>query len=230
MGAFAKVFNLVFPIRKVPLNIVKDMTSYAVGGVKAGIGAATWRTEMTADQADYVMKNLKKQSVGLALLTLGYAFSQNFGGTHQQGDSKRNASVKPGAARIGGVEVPELYFHSPAAQTVQIGAGLARLYQQEYGKTHDGFMAGLHALLDNYSSTLERGVPYLDQPRRIGNTLRYGRGAGEVLGNQVRGMVVPQFVQTVAQAQDPYKGFRKPKNVVQDVELGVPGLRETVPK
>jgi len=230
MGAFAKVFNLVFPIRKVPLNIVKDMTSYAVGGVKAGIGAATWRTDMTPEQADYILKNLKKQSVGLALLTLGYAFSQSFGGTHQPGDSKRQPNVKPGEAKIGGVGVPELYFHSPAAQTVQIGAGLARLYHQEYGKTHDGFMAGLHALLDNYGSTLERGVPYLDQPRRIGNTLRYGRGAGEVLGNQVRSMVVPQFVQTVAQARDPYKGFRKPKNIAQDVELGVPGMRETVPK
>lgn len=131
---------------------------------------------------------------------------------------------------VSGVDLPELAFHSPAAQTVQIGAGLARIYQQEFGKSHDRFDAGLKSLLANYGSTFERGIPYLDQPRRIGNTLKYGRGAGEVAGNQLRSMFVPQLVQQVAQAQDPFKGFRKPKNVAQDVQLGIPGLREKVPR
>ena len=230
MAGLAKLFEIVFPIRKVPLNIVKEITSYAVGGVKAGIGATTWRGELTPERADYILKNLKQQTVGTALLTLGYAFSQYFGGTHQEGDKKRNPNVKPGEAKIGGVEVPELFFHSPAAQTLQIGAGLARIYQQEFAKTHNAFDAGLHALLANYGSTLERGIPYLDQPRRIGNTLKYGRGAGEVVGDQLRSMFVPQIMQRVAQAHDPYKGFRKPKSVAQDVALGIPGLREKVPK
>ena len=49
MGALAKLFEIVFPIRKVPLNIVKEITSYAAGGVKAAIGAATWRGELTPE-------------------------------------------------------------------------------------------------------------------------------------------------------------------------------------
>ena len=229
-SALAKLFNIVFPIRKVPLNIVKEISSYAVGGVKAGIGAATWKGELTPDRADYIMKNLKQQTVGTALLALGYAFYQNFGGTHQEGDSKRSPNVKPGEAKINGVDVPELFFHSPAAQTVQIGAGLARIYRQEYGNSHNWFDAGLKSLLANYGSTLKRGIPYLDQPRRIDNTVKLGRGWSEVAGNQLRSMFVPQVVQQVAQAHDPYKGFRKPKNIAQDLELGVPGLRETVPR
>jgi hypothetical protein len=230
VAAMAKLFNFVFPIRKVPLNIVKEMTSYSVGGLKAGIGAATWRTNMTPAQADYIMKNLKQQSVGIALLALGFAFWQNFGGTHQPGDAKRNPNVKPGEAKIGGVEVPERLFHSPAAQTVQIGAGLARIFRQEYGHTHDWFAAGLHSILANYGSAVERGVPYLDTPRRMDNTLDYGRGWSQVAGDQVRSMLVPQFLQQAAAAYDPYKGYRKPKNIAQDLALGIPGLRERVPR
>jgi hypothetical protein len=81
----------------------------------------------------------------------------------------------------------------------------------------------------NYGSLFERTIPYTDQARRVSNTVQYGRGWSEAAGNQIRSMTVPLIVQQEAQREDPRKGYPKPRNIKEDIESGIPGLRKNVP-
>jgi hypothetical protein len=224
----AFVLKTLFPIRKIPLNIAKEITSYTAGGVKA---LMAMRGDFTEENAEYIMKNIGKQGVGTMLFAIGYlGTTAMFGGIPMTGDKKRKPEVEPETAKIGDITIDKTAFHGSAAQMIQLGASYRRLYEKDYGDSHDAIHAGLESIGDNYTAMMSRNIPYIDQPRRILNTMQYGRGVGEVVGNQVRSIVVPQVLQQGAAAQDPYKVYRAPQNIVQDVELGIPGLRETVPE
>jgi hypothetical protein len=49
-----------------------------------------------------------------------------------------------------------------------------------------------------------------------------------VAGDLIKGLI-PQLVQNIAEDTDATDDYRPPKTVGQDVELGVPGLRQNVP-
>jgi hypothetical protein len=232
--SLAFVFKTLFPIRKVPINIVKELTSYSAGGIKAAV--ASMHGELTPERADYIMKNIKKQGAGAVLFALGYLGGQAmFGGV--PGTDKKKGLIKPDEAKISGVDIGSYAFHGPATQMLQLGAGFRKLFEKEYGASHGAITAGLDALGSNYGNLMVRNIPYLEQPRRMYNTYQWGRnstfanrghGAGEVLGGQLRSMLVPQLLQQAAAASDTYKGFRHPKNILEDIELGIPGFRENV--
>lgn len=69
----SKAFSYEFPIMKVPVNFVAETLSYAAGGAKAALQLiiAKGVKNLNGDQADYIMRNLKKQTVGAALMYIG---------------------------------------------------------------------------------------------------------------------------------------------------------------
>lgn len=229
--ALALAFKTIFPIRKIPLNIAKEITSYTAGGIKALVAL---RGDMTEARAEYIMKNIGQQGVGALLIALGVVLKNQLGGV--PGTTDKSAKVKPLESDLGGINLGTGTFHGPAAQMLQIGASLARLYDKY--QPEGGIDAALHALGETYGNVIVRNVPYLDQPRRYKNTIEYGRGRtqglsagiGEIVGQQARSILIPQAVQQVAAAQDPYKGYRKPRNIGEDIAVGIPGLREKVPQ
>lgn len=227
LKALALLFRTLFPIRKIPLNIVKEISSYTLGGVKAAAAIhAAKKAGMTEERAEYIFKNIGKQGVGFVLLATGVALSASLGGT--AGTQGKDDEIEGDHADIGGFDPGSGVFHSPAAQMLQIGAALARLYTKRYGND-SGINAALNSLGDTYGQVVARGIPYFDQVRRFSNTVNYGRGPGEFVGNTLRSMVIPLPVQQAAAAHDQNKGFRHPRDIVDDVKLGIPGLREEVP-
>ena len=225
--AVALLFRTLFPIRKIPLNIVKEISSYTLGGVKAAAAVrAAKKAGMTEERAEYIFKNIGKQGIGFVLIATGIALSASLGGT--AGTQGKDDEIEGDHANIAGFDPGSGVFHSPAAQMLQIGAALARLYSKKYG-SKDGINAALNSLGDTYGQVLARGIPYFDQVRRFSNTVSYGRGPGEFVGNVLRSMVIPLPVQQAAAAHDPNKGFRHPRDMVDDVKLGIPVLREEVP-
>lgn len=225
------VLKSIFPILRVGPNVFKQGTSLFGGGVKAGIEWAG-KGDMTPERADYILKNLGQQGVGLALIGVGMALSGSLGGVPRPGDKKREeaGAMKAGEADVAGLPVGHYAFHGAPASMLQIGAGLVHVYEEERGLNHeDAVDAALNSIGSNVWNWTERTLPYTDQLRRTSNTAQYGRGAGEVVGNQIRGMVIPLALQQAAAAGDEFKGFRKPRSIAEDVKLGVPGLRETVP-
>lgn len=230
----------ILPVARVGANVFKQGTSLMAGGVKAAIEAAA-KKEMTPERADYILKNIGQQGAGLGLfMALGAVYYNMFGGIPGAGkkvqkDSEGNP-IKPDEADIAGIPVGAWGFHGAPFAMLQMGAGIRRLFEQEQGKGKGATDAALTAIGSNLWNWTERTIPEFDVVRRAANTLEWGRGKGkygspwgELLGNQLRSMIEPLALQQYAQQTDPYKKLRKPRNLEEDLKLGIPGERETVP-
>ncbi|MEO9079607.1 MAG: hypothetical protein ABI268_09880 [Rhodanobacter sp.] len=238
-NVLGSLIKLVVPIRKVPVNTAIQMSSLAVGGFKA-LGAALRKGDMTPDRADYIMRNIGQQGVGAAIMLAGALYYNKLGGVpgvYGKKDQPKNldasgAQIKPGEAE--GIEAAA--FHGAPFAAAQVGASMMQIFQHGYGKKK-GFDLAVNAIASPTLNYYIRTIPYTDTFRRMKNTEELGRGRkggfvdgiGEIAGNTARSTLIPGFVQQTAAAMDKYKGYRAPQNIVDDVKLGIPGLREQVP-
>lgn len=236
----AFIFKSILPIVRVGPNIFKQGTSMMFGGVKAALEAAG-KGDMTPERSDYIMKNIGAQGTGALLMALGATFSGSFGGIEGASAKKRKDQekepIKPGEGEVGGIPVGSWGFHGAPMAMLNMGAGLVKVYEEDRGLSHDDAVtAALYSLGSNVKNWAERTLPYTDYVRRTANTLEYGRARGkygtpwgEVAGNQLRSMTVPSILQQEAKREDEFKGFRRPRNITEDLKLGIPGYREEVP-
>ena len=170
---------------------------------------------MTPEQADYIMRNLKKQTVGAALFAIGYYGSNGIGGYYQEGDSKK--LWRPKAGTVDGA--PAWTVHSPALDMLQMGATVRRL-QQEKNSTAEGVYQGAKGAL------LE--VPLFDGVSELTSGLKNYTTAGKFVGQQVKGAVIPPLVSQSAKWTDKANS-RKASTFTDELKSGIPGLRETLP-
>lgn len=234
------LLETAFPIRKVPINVAIQASSLLAGAPKAFV-AALRRGEMTPERADYIMRNIGQQGVGAALLAIGMIYYDKFGGVPgvfgKKDQPKRLDSegqqIEPGAAE--GLDAAA--FHGAPMAMMQVGASMASIFQQDFGHKQGLDFATDVALRPTLNWYI-RTIPYSDQFRRWKNTEELGRGrkegfvagVGQIAGDTARSVMVPGFVQQYARATDPFQGYRKPRNIAEDIKTGIPGLRETVPK
>jgi hypothetical protein len=239
VNALGFAFKRLFPVRNVPINAVVRASDYVFGGAKALV-EAMGKGEMTRDRADYIMKNIGRQGTVAALMTIGVLYYTKFGsvpGTFNKREQPKYTDadgkvIAPGSAAGVGSEA----FHSPEAALAEVGATMAQVFHKEYGK-EQGTDLALDVILKPTANWVIRAIPYTDTTRRISNTMAYGRGRkggvtagiGEVVGDNIRSTVIPGFVQQTAAAQDPSPYYRQPRNIGEDIETGIPGLRENVP-
>jgi hypothetical protein len=234
-----------FPIRKIGISIAKEGTSLTIGGIKAFVrahGSDINDTDAARLQAnaEYISKNIAKQGVGLVALAVAAMvqayFPNAIGGVPGAGKKDKDAKTKEGTAKVGDTDISAAMFHSPLAAQLQLGASVYKLYEKDYGK-EAAPQAFLDAAADAYGAQLAHTITYIDQPLRTAATIQYGRGQGrvgpglnQVAGDMIRNSTVPLMLQQYAAWRDPYKKFRKPQNIAQDIAVGIPGLRERVPK
>lgn len=232
-GALSKVAQFFLPIVKVPTNFVFETSSYAVGGLKAAAALRHGIEALTPDQADYVMRALKKQALGAGLLTLGWIFADAIGGYYQPGDDKRKkkdgGGPEEGSVRVFGHEVPRLFLHVPAFEMLQVAATVRRVYERERRKGHDQPVArGAYAA----GKGLAMEIPFFETPARLAESLADWEGARKFAGEAARDLAVPPDVQRIARAADENAGGRPvkryPHGFIDSIEAGVPGLRKNV--
>lgn len=216
---FESAVNFEFPILKTGTNIAFDLGSYAAGGLKA-TGTiiknqlAGGIKEMTPEQADYILKNLKKQTVGAALFAIGYMGAKGIGGYYQEGDNKKGGQK---AGTIG--QAPAWSVHSPALDLLQMGATVKRVKDAK-GSTGAGFYAAAQG------GVLE--TPLFDGIAQITRDLKNSESAEKMVGKTVTSMVVPPLVSQVAKWTDKSE-TRKTRSGLDEFKKAVPGLRETLP-
>ena len=243
-----KLGRYLLPIVRIPTNFVAEAGSYALGLGKAATQTAlSYRQEskrvaqqkalgqvilheglknMTPDQADYVMRNLKKQAIGGALMMMGWNMADSIGGYYQRGDNKKTLPQKEGEITIGGVTIPKFLTHNPAMEMLHIGATMRRVYEEE--SRRKGETNPTTAALFAASKGLLSEVPFIDTPGRLQQGFENYKTFSKFLGNEVRGAFIPPDVQTIARKMDDDKK-RVPHNFTQEIESGVPGLRPLVP-
>lgn len=233
--AVSVVLKAIFPIVKVPTNIVAEISQYATGlgtgGVRLINALASGVDKLSPEQADLIMRELKKGSIGTAALLMGYLNPDTFGGYYQPGEKREEHDAKAGSIRIGETDIPSYLLHNPLMETFQIGATVRRVADSKLHK-HDpqnqgianGTWAAALGLIEEVPfarETVEMGKIFDPQERQYAE--------GELL----KSILIPAVIQWIATKTDtdeqgnPVK--RKPKTRLQHIESGIPGLRQNAP-
>jgi hypothetical protein len=227
------MIQTVLPIVKVPTNIIAETGTVAFGSLTGSIDAMRVLVtkdglkNLTGHEADNIMRSLKKGSMGLAVLAMGYYAGQSSGfitasGFYKPGDEKKKE--KPESLTIGGVELPPWVQHTPVGIVFEMGATMRRVNDAYTVKGKSGgFVAG--------ASTAGLGaakkVPFLEEATRLGEATRTADSAGLFIDDLIQSLLIPPDVRKVAQMGDPTK--RKPTDLKETLENAIPGMRENVP-
>lgn len=217
--------NYELPITKVPTNIAYEAGGLAAGGVpalnrmlKARLAGSL--KEISPDDANFIARNLKRQTVGAALMAIGYLTYKSWGGFYQPGDNKDPNKPKAGEAKLGGIEIPRWAFDSPLMIALQAGATM-HWVQQKHGDSIEGGWQAAKGLIFE--------IPMLEQTRQLGEGLGNSGSAKKWAGAQVSGAITPPVVRQIAKWMDNDR-TRKPKGFLDELKMGVPGLRQQVPQ
>lgn len=224
----ATILKVLLPIVKVPTNYVAETTSYAAGGLKALVALRNGIKDLTPDQADYVMRNLKKQGLGVAILALGYYNAKNIGGYYQDHEKRDKKDVKAGGLKLFREDVPRWMLHTPLLEMLQIGATLRRVEDAYHKKGKEG---GVAAGIFAAGMGLAKEVPFIDQPKQLSEASANADKASKWAASLVKSMIVPPDLANVAKSTDPaYQNDikRKPQSIMDIFKMDIPGLREQV--
>lgn len=227
--ASATALRTAFPIVKVPVNVAGEILQYATGlasgGGRLALAARRGFETLSPDEADLIMRHLKKGSVGGALLALGFFAPEIAGGYYQRGEKRKPGELQPGSLDAGGHEVPKNLVHSPALEQIQIGA-TARKVADSRLKKSDANSQGLGAGAMAGAIGVAEEVPFVREATDIDKLLD-PRQRMQFLGEYAKSLVIPGAAQWAAQKLDPSK--KNPTTLLEHLETGIPGLRERVP-
>jgi len=233
-AGIARFLQTLLPIVKVPVNIAQEGLTH-VFGLPTGLyklGKA-WKSgydNLSHEEADIIVRQLKKGSLGAALMLMGFFNPSMFGGYFNRDEKKKPGEVKYGGVRIGGQDVPKGLMHAPAFEVLQMGATIRHVADLRLKHTTDkrgipsGALAGMMGLISE--------VPFINESLKTSD-LESAEGREKYLGDLAKSQIEPAALQQIAQWQDvdktgaPVK--REPRTFTEDLKTGIPGLRETVP-
>lgn len=225
----ARTLDYMFPIVKVATNFALESTSYAIGASKAAVQliAAKGVKSLTPDQADYIMRNLGKQTIGAALMAIGWYNTQSVGSFYQAGDNKHYGRPEEGSA----FGIPKWALDTPAGMLLTIGANTHRIYRGMH-KANGGLRKGTggtgNAVLADMRG-IAGEVPFFDEPGQVARLFTSTDSLGKGLGKELSSAVIPPDVRRTATMLDDPKKRRDPQNFLDELKVAIPGLRKQVP-
>jgi hypothetical protein len=183
------------------------------------------------DEAELIMRQLKKGSLGGAVLLLGYMNPESIGGFYQPREKRKPGDVKAAEIKIFGTEIPQYLLHSPLMETLQIGATVRRV-QDSYLRKSDTEKQGLGSGILASAAGLAEDVPFTKEMWETAKAFDpYQRQ--QYFGELARTLTVPQAVEWLSKQLDKDTAGqtiqRKPQSMLQEIEMGIPGLRKNVP-
>lgn len=232
--ALSRIARFLIPIVKVPTNIVGEI-GVGVGGLPVGAARAARAyikgiSELEPVQADAILRQLKKGSVGASLILFGYFAYDKIGGFYQEGEKRKESDVPVGRYRIGGVDMPNSFSHSTGAMLLNIGASIRR------GQERKGTATGLHVA----ASGVVEQLPFIPAVTGIVDATHDGGGFERWINGIVSSTTTPALLSHLAKVADTSGTFpqnilqptvkRKPQTTFQAVKMGIPGLRQQVPE
>lgn len=224
--------GILIPIRTVPANIIAEAFNYlggsVIGGVKAVRALSKGAENLTPNQADQIMRHLKKGAIGPAVFLLGWYAYDKAGGFYQGGKKKDESKPGAGDVKIGDVTIDHNLLHYPAISVFQAGATMRQVAEttvkgEQKGK-FSGALAGIAGLVQE--------APLARETADFGQLFDANR-RDRFFADWVRSRVIPQMLQFEARREDvdaqgkPIK--RKPHTIGQNLATGIPVLRQTVP-
>lgn len=242
----AAVAQWLLPFVKVPTNIVAETAQHTFGFANAAgkiisVMAQEGLKNISQEDAEAIMRNLKKGSVGAAAMTLGFLNPKAFGGYYQDKENRDPKDVRSGETRVYGVDVPAWMQEAPIFQAMQFGSTIRRLADGYMGKKPMGM--GDAALSASFG--LLAHEPLWDEPARL-IQLKDPNERKWVVGELAKSSIVPSLIDYSAKVSDPADkrhlwekfldpvNMRKPTNkdwpssVKEHIESSIPILNQNL--
>jgi hypothetical protein len=256
------------PVMKVPLNAVGETFSYIppVGTVKAltQLAAAAMRAgktakakeifgrtigqayqeavdEMTEEEKENFAKNLNRAGIGVFLLGIGYALYKEFGGFYKRGEKRKVHDLKPGEARIFGVNAPANLLSFPGLSVIQVGSMIHHVEDlnkrredkreekaarkgEPYERNDHGFAEGVQ----DAAMGVAEEVPFVSSPLRLYQAAQSYEGMSYYSRRLLESLILPSSLPQIANKMDKFGGevtVPRKGGFAQDV----PFLRQKLP-
>jgi hypothetical protein len=232
VGTTARV---LLPIVKVPTNIIAETLQYATGSVtgsvRLGRAFAKGFSNLQPEEAEIIMRSLKKGSLGTAVMALGYFNADKVGGYYQPG-KREKSDVKFGSVKVFGTNIPSYFLHVPLLECLQIGATVRRVADSKLKKS-DTATQGVPAGVLAAGLGITEEVPFVREMLEVSKAF-HPNERGAFIGELTKSLAVPQAVEWTARQMDKTPEGevrkRKPEGVVEHIETAIPGLRQNVPE
>ncbi len=234
MATLRAVGRTALPVVKVPTNVVaqaiENITGSITGSVRAGLAFRKGVETLTPQQADLIMRQLKRGSIGAAVFALGMMAPGSFGGFYDRNDKKRK--LEPMSIDTPAGNVPGSWLHHPLFYAAQAGASLRRTFDKTKGDTE---AASENALL-NTAGELVDETPMGREMFALGRDMD-AKDKGRSFGEFAKSLAIPQLSQWLAGEVDKKEPFspsekptrRYPAGVGQSLQTGIPWARQEVP-
>lgn len=197
--SLSTALQVMIPITKVPINFVIDRIEYTpvVGAIRALLIMRRGIEKMTPDEADYVLRVVKKQGIGAGMLAFGYLNPNMFGGFQVSGNKRSDDELKANDVEVMGYKIPHFMTHTPFLTICQLGATLRHIA--------DGDVEG-EFTVNKYIKSLDRGpadaavantkdivktVPFMDTPTRLTDAVRSKESFDKFMSDFIKGLVLP---------------------------------------
>jgi hypothetical protein len=179
---------------------------------------------LSSDEKDVILRSLKKGTIGAGAFALGFMRPDLFGGYYQKDNKDKNA-LKPGSIKVGGVEVPVWLLESPIFQTMQLGATIRKVKD---AKVEGGGTKGVAEGVWAGATGLASHEPLIDAPERFFKVFDGPKERNTYFYQLAQSTLEPALLNNIAQWTDGNKQ-RKPTDLKEQLEMGIPGLRQNVP-
>ncbi len=247
-NGLGSLMNFMTPIVKVPSNLVLMGGRASFGwlaGAEIGVRSIVELVKpdsklgisrLTDKEADALMRNLKKGSLGIGLITLGFLRPEMFGssafykpGVHGDND------LEEGEVTFFGAKMPRWATDNPYFWAMKVGASARHFYNyytDQKGKTVEAAVG--NTALDVAIGGLTE-IPMLGTWSDVNTAVRNpdGKFASNFLYNEV-GKLVPASGFSGQLAKDTDRDAmghvikRHPETIWEAVETKIPGLRKKV--
>lgn len=238
-AGLSRLGHFLLPVIKVPTNIVGEVATGIHGAPTGLVRTAKAYLDgignLKPQEADSIMRQLKKGSIGGAFLLTGYLASKSIGGFYHANDHRNRNDVQPDHYRIGGIDLPSWFSHSTAAMLLNIGATVARV---ENETTH-GQKKGLGTGAVVAGQGLIRKLPFVPAVTNTVDAVHDEGGFRKYIHSMLLSSTVPALIQHLAKVEDTPGDFpsniltpenrRTPTTATEAVESGIPLLRRSVP-
>lgn len=242
--ALARIAHFLVPIVKVPTNIVGEVATGIHGTVTGSLRAANAYVKgidsLPPEQADAIMRQLKKGLIGNAILLTGYLGYKSIGGFYHQNDKRSKSDVQPGYYRVGSTDLPPATGHSTAGMLLDVGSTIHRVEDELQSAAKGGGKKGIGSGILAATSGLTKELPAVPAISGVATALESEDGFMRYIHEMITSTTTPGISQHVAKLKDTPGSFpsnilkpatrRSPQTNLDAVKMGVPGLREQVPK
>jgi hypothetical protein len=234
----ASLFKIALPVKNVPINIFSEFLENLFGvpmGATRAYRARKARLrgeKIKPEQADLIFRNLERGFIGMAAALYGWFNYKNMGGYYHPGEKRDPEDVKWGALRVnlpflGQKDLPPYLIHNPTMMVAQLFATAHRLWDYANKDDDAGADDFIWAMTQAMGGATEE-IPYVREAMDISKL--YGVGGRKAANQYIKGIVVPQISQQIAEWMDEdTEGQvtpRETETLKETIESGVPVLRQ----